>query len=238
MATRNLARTIVEGGKCEEHTKGPRRDAQRVERMEVRAYLRHCTRDREWDNGHVCPVREPVRSCFADRTAVLRRWMGSYVGRPWDEAYAAIVRRCDRRTTKGRHLIEGHFRAREFVRPMSAAKSMYDGIEWFAINADGVVESCPRQLWKRTRESKIAPEISAWLAGRTIGRRGSVWFWLVPVERWVPRAVNAGGVERRSWERVVTGYRQDRRFTADECAMLMGIDAATREALLSTTSAT
>lgn len=237
MATRDLARTIIEGGQCKQHAKAPRRDAKRSERMNIRAYLRNCARDRGWDEGHVCPERETVGACSADRTAALRRWMEQYVGRSWDEAYAAVVRTHDRRTTKGRHLIEGHFRARDFARQESTPKETYETPSWFAVDADGTVISCPRQSPKRKSEPKITPDIVAWLAGRKIARRGATYFWLVPVERWVSRTVDAGdGTEERTWERVVTGYRQGGRFAASDRTFFAAIDPLTQQALTNATN--
>ncbi|MDP3771418.1 MAG: hypothetical protein Q8R16_03910 [bacterium] len=233
MATKYLARTIVEGGQCDEHAKRPRRAAQRSERARVRAYLRNCARDREWGDERICPVRESVSVCFADRTAALRRWMEQFVGRSWDEAYGATVRMCDRRTTKGRHLIEGHFRARDFVRPAFASKSILDGVAWFGETPDGIIESRPRPGWKRKREATITPAIAEWLAGRKVGQRGRTLFWFVPVGRWVTHEV-ADGTEAvaPTREYVVTGHRQDRRLSADEVAHFNAIDALTQTAIL------
>ncbi|MDO8622499.1 MAG: hypothetical protein Q7R80_04675 [bacterium] len=233
MATKYLARTIVEGGQCDQHAKRPRHAAQRSERARARAYLRNCVRDREWGDERICPVRESVSACFADRTAALRRWTEQFVGRPWDEAYGAVVRMCDRRTTKGRHLIEGHFRARDFVRQASAPKSFLDGVVRFDVTPDGIIESRPRPSWKRQREATITPAIAAWLAGRKIGRRGKTLFWFVPVGRWITHEVADGTeVVAPAREYVVTGHRQDRRLSADEAAHFAAIDALTQAAIL------
>lgn len=237
MATKDLARTIIEGGQCKPHAKAPRRDAKRSERMKIRAYLRNCARDRGWDEGHARPEREWVMACYADRTAALRRWMEQYVGRSWDEAYAAAVRTHDRRTTRGRHLIEGHFRARDFVRLPNAPKETYEMPSWFAVDADGIVVSCPRRSFKRKPEPKITPDITAWLADRKIARRGAAYFWLVPVEHWASRTVDAGdGTEERTWERVVTGYRQGGRFAASDRTFFDAIDSLTQQTLTGATN--
>lgn len=205
--------------------------------MKVRAYLRHCTRDRGWDEAHVRPEREGVGPCYADRTAALCRWMEQYVGRSWDDAYAAVVRTHDRRTTRGRHLIEGHFRARDFVRLPDAPKEAYEVPAWFAVDADGTVVSCPRRSFTRKPAPRITPDITAWLAGRRIARRGATYFWLAPVERWVSRLVDRRRWRgARTWERVVTGYRQSGPFTANDRAFFDAIDPLTQHALLTNTN--
>lgn len=96
MATKFLARTVVEGGRSG-YSKWERRHNNRV--------YRRCWRLD--DDGEVI-VRRPAHSYrgFADRLVPLYRWLDSRCGLPWAKVYAEFCRENDWRTMKGWHLHE------------------------------------------------------------------------------------------------------------------------------------
>jgi len=99
VAARNLARTVVEGGRSG-YSKLDRQLRNRSERR-----LRF---DAE---GNVVSgkVRRGGGREFADRLAPLWRWLGRHVGRGWSYVYHEFCERFDRRTMKGWHLREHLF---------------------------------------------------------------------------------------------------------------------------------
>jgi hypothetical protein len=108
MATRNLARTVVERGKSKVfremeafHHRSERQAARRVlarinsidDAIEAPVVEK---RHQDWDGG------------FADSLAVAERFLRSRAGQPWDKVYSELCSKYDRNTTKGRHLIDLH----------------------------------------------------------------------------------------------------------------------------------
>jgi hypothetical protein len=93
MATRNLARTVVEGGRSSDS------------KMYRRARSRRERRLRFDEEGNVFgKVRPAEGRGFADRLAPLERWLGRHLGRGWSNVYKEFCERHDRRTMKGWHL--------------------------------------------------------------------------------------------------------------------------------------
>jgi hypothetical protein len=106
MSTKNLARTVIEGGRTHyyqfqrQHTNG----VARVRTHELEHAL--CTRA-DADNA-VFEPRQPVYRDFADKLGPARRWLRSQVGKPWDKVRGELFARFDTRTTAGRHILFDH----------------------------------------------------------------------------------------------------------------------------------
>lgn len=106
MATRKLSRVIVEGGRHKSQ-RVVERARTRSERQTVRRLLNHPSVD--CIDDEVMPHRSD-RSFFgkefADRIRPLVRWMAKQAGRPWAKVWSELTTANDRRTTKGRHLLD------------------------------------------------------------------------------------------------------------------------------------
>lgn len=101
MATKNLARTVIEGGRHRQNKK-QRYFAQATERARVRSWLAHT-------DGDDAPAPRPkVYRSFDDKLAPAMRWLRAQVGRAWDAVYSDLHARFDTRTTAGRHIIHDH----------------------------------------------------------------------------------------------------------------------------------
>jgi hypothetical protein len=165
MATKNLARTVVEGGR-DTYSKLYRRLRNRRERR-----LRF---DLEGDaiNGQ---RRLAGSRDFADRLAPLERWLGSNVGRGWSNVYHEFCERFDERTMKGWHL-------RDHLLGLLGAGRFPWGSP-FLVDPRGILRCRPRRRWER--RGRISPDEKAramtWAAGRRIIVRREVAFWTARV---------------------------------------------------------
>jgi len=103
MATRNLARSVVEGGRA-----GRAMDYwnQRAERQAIRVYLKRIRSEEDATDAGPDPIRDPEYwTTMGDRFSQTERFMASRAGRPWNDVYSELCRRYDRRTLKGWHFL-------------------------------------------------------------------------------------------------------------------------------------
>lgn len=112
MSTKNLARTIVEGGRYG-WSKFELRRYTRRERREVRALMMAAKRDISILENSVLPIRQKAYKEFHDRLNPAYRWFHSQIGigKSWNAAYSYLKRRYDIRTIKGWHLIDSHIKS-------------------------------------------------------------------------------------------------------------------------------
>src|SRR5262245_18917618 len=106
MSTKNLARTLIEGGRSN-YNKHERRQSHGEERARLRDYL---ARAREVEDGYDLELRERHRvpKDFSDKLGAPRRWLISHAGKPWDYVRAAMFARFNPQTLAGRHIIYDH----------------------------------------------------------------------------------------------------------------------------------
>ena len=163
MATRNLARTVVEGGRAG-YSKWERKARNRSNRR-----LRF---DAEGDIVAGKPRRASGRG-FADRLSPLRRWIEAQVGRGWNNVYREFCARIDRRTLKGWHL-EDHL--------LGEVQSMDRPWGRFFVDPQGILRRIPRN---RARQAPVPPctreRALAWAAGRRVVVQGEALFWTARV---------------------------------------------------------
>lgn len=232
MATRDMARTIVEGGRWD-WEQFERWQTNRRHRVATRAYLRAVTSNPEAADERLEPRRLPRTTYrsgrFSDKVAPLSRWIDAQIGRQWDDAYAELCRRYDRRSTKGWHLIVGHVDRYTVAREGEYRAEYASHI----VDEDGVLRRgyrYRRSHWPRGARWMPKAEVQAWLANRKVGQRSVHLFWFVPTA-WVtlcdcpwddrvPYPIPAYRHRIGCTPRRVPGgvYRQDRRLTADEAA--------------------
>lgn len=180
MATKNLARSVIEGGRAR-YNKRDRRYSNRRIRRKVREYARSIRRDPDVGDGTAAPMRRPVWRAHHDRLAAAQRWLASFVGRPWNDARAEMARRFDTRTIAGQHIVFDHLlptvkgSGREsFCRPD------------FEVDESGVLQSLPSRRY--TSAWKLPPgkvrrsprQVDRWARSRRIGKRGPGYFWFQP----------------------------------------------------------
>jgi hypothetical protein len=106
MATKNLARTVIEGGR-DGYSRFARRHSNSRERVAERQ-LSHEVRLRVEVDDVVYPMRRKVYRSFADKLSPGFRWLERQAGRPWDLVRSELFQRFDTRTTAGRHFLFDH----------------------------------------------------------------------------------------------------------------------------------
>lgn len=140
MATKNLARTVIEGGR-DRWSKYQRRYSNRRARRMVREYARSLRLDLDEAERTAAPVREPLGRYHYDRLAAAERWLASFVGRPWNDARAEMARKFDTRTIAGQHVVFDHLLSS--VRGSGRDESF--GRKDFEIDDHGILQRLPRR---------------------------------------------------------------------------------------------
>jgi hypothetical protein len=174
MSTKNLARTVIEGGRYA--TNGwMRRRSNHKHRAQVRAVLGGVGRTGELDDL-IVPGRKRVGREFDDKLGAPLRWLQSNVGRPWAVVRAELFETFDTRTTAGRHIVFGHMLPWvEDVGRYSCAR--------FVVDRRGLLRRKAEVRWRWEVPAPLPePEhaLLRWLESRRVGAHGSTLFWFVP----------------------------------------------------------
>ncbi len=180
MATKNLARTVIEGGRSR-WSKNERRFANKSARRRVRQYARSLLFDAELGEGSSAPDRERVWRNHYDRLSAAERWLASFVGRPWNVARAEIARRFDTRTIAGQHIVFDHL----LPSVKGGGHDTFGNCD-FEVDEQGLLKRLPPRRYVSAR--KLPPgkvrrsprQVDAWARGRLVGKRGQGWFWFEP----------------------------------------------------------
>ena len=109
MAKRNIAKTAIEGGRVW-YCRYEEKICTRAERREIKNKLHQVSLNPELGEQFSNPPRrftEYGRE-FADKLSPVLRWLDKQVGRPWNKVYSEICQKFDKRSTPGRHIVEGH----------------------------------------------------------------------------------------------------------------------------------
>jgi len=179
MSTKNLARTVIEGGR-HSYSRFFRRHSNAVERTRTHQLERELCSTLDPESAYF-PPRDPAYRGFDDKLGPARRWLRSQVGRPWDKVRSDLFLRFDTRTTAGRHIVFDHLLAE--VSPVRFG-SFRRGEFW--ISPHGILrhESYDRKVYARARRAQALPESEAtlcrWLGGRRVIEHGARLYWLVP----------------------------------------------------------
>jgi hypothetical protein len=171
MSTKNLARTVMEGGRSRWSNRYRRQlnaglRAQQRQALEALAF--------ELDlEGALMPRQQPAGRDFDDKLGPARRWLDRQVGRPWDAVRSDLLARFDTRTTAGRHIV--------FCHMLLWVEGPYRSTRYgFAVDRHGILRRTSRKRL-RHRWSEPLPcssrELLGWLGGRRVGARGDVLFW-------------------------------------------------------------
>jgi hypothetical protein len=180
MSTKNLARTVIEGGRAN-YSKFQRRNSNAIERARVHQLERALCRASELEDA-VFEPRQPVYRGFDDKLGPAVRWLRSQAGRSWDKVRSELFARFDTRTTAGRHILFDHLLAEVSTVP----PTRFERQRRFTISARGILLYRGRQRFRaRDRRVPLAePEhvLVAWLAGRRVAVHGQRSYWLLPTK--------------------------------------------------------
>ena len=181
MATKDLSRTIIEGGRSG-YYKAECREEIRAERAAWRAQARIIARDPErWDEEPDAR-RGPVMVDFADKLSPIYRFIDSRVGRSWDKTRSELFSKFDTRTTAGRHALHDHL-LRDVSENPEPSPSIWQRDRYFR-DAEGLLRE---REWRGVRavrgimfgQEKLR-EVAAWLGPVKIGRAGAGFARYVP----------------------------------------------------------
>jgi hypothetical protein len=190
MSTKNLARTIIEGGR-HRGNKWDRRNSHAIERAHLNNYLKEVEHDPEnYYDSDPEPIQH-VGKGFDDKLGPIYRWLRRQVGRPWDAVRADIAQAFDIRTTAGRHIVFDHMLQSVQTGPETGyhyysvpgdSTAAYSDHEYY-VDDDGILQK-KRYLGRRYRSEKVPPfdtrQLSNWLNGRIVGKVGNKFFWFTP----------------------------------------------------------
>lgn len=191
MSTKNLARTIIEGGRHKSN-KWDRRNSHAENRAAVRNYMSEVRLDPDnYDEYDVEPT-EHIRKEFDDKLGPIYRWLNRQVGRPWDEVRADVAKEFDTRTTAGRHIVYDHMLTsvqigpefpRYYSRPPEDPTTSYSDHDYY-VDDNGILQK-KRYLGRRRYNERVpawdTKQLANWLNGRIVGKVGNKYFWFTPV---------------------------------------------------------
>jgi hypothetical protein len=177
MSTKNLARTVIEGGRAPRNRWERRRSNALDRRREAQAsaQLRLALTPEE-----ICYRPRPkVGVEFRDRLGPAWRWLESQIGRPWNDVRGELLQRFDTRTTAGRHILYDHV-----LPSVEGDQRRFLPPEFHVDDAGRLVRARPRQRvrWKSASLDQPSAADQSWMAARRVGRRGSAYFWFVQTE--------------------------------------------------------
>lgn len=194
MATKNLARTAIEGGRTGSN-KWDRHYSHAETRAHEKAYLGEVKSDTEnWYDYDIEPTR-PVRKEFNDKLGPMYRWLRRQCGKQWSEVRSLVTQEFDTRTTAGRHIVYDHLLRQVEEVPNLNYRSYYNRslLDWtqsyrpfeFYVDSQGILRE--KTQVSRDNSRKIPPfntnQIANWLSGRIVGKIGNKFYWFVPADK-------------------------------------------------------
>lgn len=144
MSTKNLARTVIEGGR-EYSNCWFRRSSNRTQRLRARQICATLLVTRDYDRT-LQPKRQALLQSFHDKLGPAYRFLASQVGRPWRKVRSELFQRFDARTTAGRHILFDHL-----LRSVHEVWPAYFGRRDFYVDRHGLLRRAP--LRKSSKEN-------------------------------------------------------------------------------------
>lgn len=174
MSTKNLARTVIEGGRAGGN-RWERRNSNARQRVAERQALRQ-VRDGGDAECFLAPMRQKMWRAFRDKLSPSERWLEQQVGRPWDLVRSELMALFDARTTAGRHILFCHM-----LRSVRGYGAVEMCGEDFAVDRHGLLRRLPRRPRYSFHHREPLPrpeaELARWLDGRAVRARGDILFW-------------------------------------------------------------
>lgn len=206
MSTKNLARTVIEGGRYGGN-KWDRRNSSAEERVRVRAYCKRVLNDPEIAEEEDVEERQSVGKGFTDKLGPMYRWMDAQIGRPWSEVRSEVFQKFDTRTTAGRHITfdhllrevvdsdSGYNKYGRIVDPAIPLESKdkthryYRSYNDYYVDQEGIFRKTSDHeigsrwyRWPRRVTEREYIEAAAWLNGRMIMEDGGKLHWVTASE--------------------------------------------------------
>jgi len=185
LATKNLARTVIEPGRSRKDIPYTKR-YQRQERTKCRIELSRCVIDAEYSDACNYPLRKKRWISQPDKLGPAYSWMGSRVGQRWDDVYSELRKKFDTRTIPGNHIINDHLLSE--VNYRNETSDRWRRFKWW-VDDRGVLQGDRHK--KRFQGSKYLPygienklnaDAAMILKDRKVGCRGEYLYWFVPTQ--------------------------------------------------------
>jgi len=203
MSTKNLAHTVIEGGR-HRYNKWDRRYSHAETRANEKAYISEVMDNQEnWYDYDIEPTR-PVSKGFTDKLGPMYRWLAAQCGRPWNEVRSEVAKTFDTRTTAGRHIVFDHLlQSVEETPDLRYGRYYSNPDDWtqsyrrhdFYVDAEGILRE-KTVIKRKGYNEKVPPyntqQIANWLSGRVVGKVGNKYFWFIPADK----NKKKGGVDR------------------------------------------
>jgi hypothetical protein len=182
MSTKNLSRTVIEGGRTNSN-KGDRRGSNVDYRAQSRAFCNDIKDLNDFDDAGSTPRRRPVSKDFNDKLGPMYRWLRSQAGKSWRAVYSELITKFDTRTTAGRHVVFSHMLSDVTVK-LSAVEHRL-GYRDFFVDKRGILRMresnrWTRKSWRRQHSGIGRVEIDKWTNGRYVLDLGYSLFWMEP----------------------------------------------------------
>jgi hypothetical protein len=227
MSTKNLARTIIEGGRTT-RSKDARRQCTRFARQQARMYITRGLKDPDhFDDFNEFDYREWDVHEQRDKLPPVYRWLDKHSGQPWDLVWSKLKGKFDNRNVAQRHVIYDHM-LHEVTGNGVTREVMYrywyrrEGFnpEEMHVDKDGILRGHTRYgRYYYNRRKAIKPrytgqQVSAWAGDNKVIVRGpGVYFWVEPVESSLSAVAAAEYRRRTGFEPPSYAYRQTTKLT-------------------------
>jgi hypothetical protein len=221
MSTKNLARTVIEGGR-DYYNSDDRRRSHGDARAAERVFIGRVLQDVDAADERVLLPRRSVGKSFHDKLGPCDRWMRSQVGRPWRKVHAELMARFDTRTLAGQHIVFDHMLPRRFREDDGAWRIRHT---YFRVDVHGFLRIAERPAWRWAYKprSYVSPSelkrAMVWAAGRKVATHGAHYYWCEPT-----LLLDAKRTEEQR-------YRQARMLDAEEAREFEAFTAECREHL-------
>lgn len=181
MATKNISRSIIEGGRAKRN-KEDRYLSNKNHRANNREYAYKARTLTDADELGTAPKRDKVYKAFDDKLAPVFRWLGSQLGKKWDKVYSELRTKFDVRTTAGRHIVYDHMLGSIILQPTDRLHDVFGGRSWskynFYVDSKGFLRRYPRKQRNKDKLRRI--DVSKWANGRRVMDHGTSLFWMEP----------------------------------------------------------
>lgn len=184
MSTKNISRTIIEGGR-----RVGNRDERYLSNTKVRAknqVFKHDAKNLvDSEELGPAPKRQPIRKEFADKLGPAYRWLRTNVGRNWNETYARLIKKFDTRTVAGRHIVFDHM-LQDITMQGKEVPGRYR-VNSFFVDDDGILRLSEENRWNRYGRVRYkgvpGRQRLEWADNRRVMDYGVSMFWMIATER-------------------------------------------------------
>ncbi len=190
MATKNISRTIIEGGR-RTGNKNDRYLSNKKQRAKERGHTHDARTLVDADDVKVAPKRSKVGKSFSDKLAPVYRWLASRSGKNWNKVYSELRETFDTRTIAGAHVVFDHMLS-DVTTSLTDVQGEFNR---FFVDKQGILRDRGKRFrYPRRKPAYTVKEVSDWTQGRRVMDHGTSMFWMVPARvEWTECGYYVGG---------------------------------------------